>query len=589
MNWTDILKRQTLRDKIIASRKSGNFDEILANHGKSQIRRAINNLVEDGVHEKEFQPLLDKLGASKKDDDYKNPKEIKLYEDFLAGNHKPLISFLEGVTPSKSGAKISRLLKWDKENGDKIFNYIKDKPELYGYETEGITLQLPLTFDTDKLTDLKYVLDKQLTVTLPDSLSDKQGKLLSGGTPSKPIVRTSLGKVYRLPEYNDGEVASSQSLDASTISDSFAADYVRMVVTSIRGKAREPFMPNLSIHSSDNIKQVSRNMKEIMQDLFGADSGAGTSRIQPAIDYIMSNNTINLDVGFVKQQTKQSLQEKQLQTNIRDGLVENAEIVALYNKFVKTGQGNKKTGTAGYGQFKTAVYNADLGEDYEKLLTETKVRKYTMSEKLRDSLVAMMEGGASKEEQKLVKQELGYLFSRPLRTSVKRMTKGDTEYGNPEQILAALKEMRGKEGSVSIIDKQRIPTLQFLFEEVDNDPIGNYLTSRSGEGNKLKDPTLSHNQTLRFSDLLEAIVILEGYMLGDRVLDMALRRLRKNKDDEGIKTFKAQLTKSYGELHSELLVRIKNKMSQVMEEPILHNKKGAIQPFEWIASEGGRA
>ena len=93
MNWTEILKRQTLSDKIVASRKSGNFDEILANHGKSQIRRAVNNLVEDGLPEKAFQPLLDKLGASKKDDDYKNPKEIKLYEDFLAGNHKPLISF----------------------------------------------------------------------------------------------------------------------------------------------------------------------------------------------------------------------------------------------------------------------------------------------------------------------------------------------------------------------------------------------------------------------------------------------------------------------------------------------------------------
>jgi hypothetical protein len=26
-----------------------------------------------------------------------------------------------------------------------------------------------------------------------------------------------------------------------------------------------------------------------------------------------------------------------------------------------------------------------------------------------------------------------------------------------------------------------------------------------------------------------------------------------------------------------------------MEKPILHNKKGATQPYQWIASEGGRA
>lgn len=596
MNWTEILKRQTLSDKIVASRKSGNFDEILANHGKSQIRRAVNNLVEDGLPEKAFQPLLDKLGASKKDDDYKNPKEIKLYEDFLAGNHKPLITFLEKGT-AKSGAKASRLLKWDEENGEKIFNYIKDKPELYGYITDGIELQLPLTFETDKLEGLSFISGSKLTVTLPEFMSPEQAKLLQGGKPDKEIVRTVLGKVFGLDEYKEDDVISSQKLDVSTISDSFAVEYLKMVISSIRGQAREPFMPNLT--DFENVKSISRAMKTIQREFFGAEkSSASTSRIYPALDYILNNDTLNLDVGFVKTQTKQSLQEKQFMQDIRDGLVDNAEIVALYNKFVKTGVSSKyqrkkgiaPTQTKGYGQFKTAVYNAELGKEYEELVSKTQVRRYTLKTDLRDALVAIMEGSSTKPQQELVRAELGHIFGSKIRRSVKRMKVGDVEFGEPEQILAALKEMEEKaEGTVSITDPQRIPTLQFLFEDIDNDPIGNYLGQVGDTRKKLKDFKVSSKQSLQFSDLLTMLVQLEGYMLGDRNLQIALRKLRKERTSEGIDKFKQELVETYSNIHKELLTRIKEKMSEVMEKPILHNKKGATQPYQWIASEGGRA
>jgi hypothetical protein len=596
MNWTEILKRQTLSEKIVASRKSGNFDEILANHGKSQIRRAINNLVEDGLPEKAFQPLLDKLGASKKDDDYKRPKEIKMYEDFLAGNHKPLITFLEEGT-SKFSSKFSRLLKWDEENGEKIFNYIKDKPELYGYVTDGIELQLPLTFDTDKLEGLSFVSGSKLTVTLPEFMSPEQAKLLRGGKPDKEIIRTVLGKVFGLDEYKEDDVISSQKLDVSTISDSFAVDYLKMVISSIRGQAREPFMPNLT--DFENVKSISRAMKTIQREFFGAEkSSAATSRIYPALDYILNNDTLNLDVGFVKTQTKQSLQEKQFMQNIRDGLVDHAEIVALYNKFVKTGVSSKyqrKKGTAptqtkGYGQFKTAVYNAELGKEYEQLVSKTQVRRYTLKTDMRDALIAIMEGSSSKPQQELVRKELGHIFGSKIRRNVKRMKVDDVEFGEPEQILAALKEMEEKaEGTVSITDPQRIPTLQFLFEDIDNDPIGNYLGQVGDTRKKLKDFKVSSKQSLQFSDLLTMLVQLEGYMLGDRNLQLALRKLRKERTSEGIDKFKQELVETYSNIHKELLTRIKEKMSEVMEKPILHNKKGATQPYQWIASEGGRA
>jgi len=596
MNWTEILKRRTLSEKIVASRKTGNFDEILANHGKSQIRRAINNLVEDGLPEKAFQPLLDKLGASKKDADYKRPKEIKMYEDFLAGNHKPLITFLEEGT-SKSPSKVSRLLKWDEENGEKIFNYIKDKPELYGYETNGIKLQLPLTFDTSKLEGLEYVKSSKLVVTLPEFMSPEQAKLLQGGKPDKEIIRTVLGKVFGLDKYKEDDVISAQKLDVSTISDSFAVDYLKMVINSIRGQAREPFMPNLT--DFENVKSISRAMKTIQREFFGAEkSSASTSRIYPALDYILNNDTLNLDVGFVKTQTKQSLQEKQFMQDIRDGLVDNAEIVALYNKFVKTGIASKyqrekdkaPTQTKGYGQFKTAVYNAELGEEYEKLVSKTQVRRYTLKTDLRDALVDIMEGSSTEAQQKLVRAELGHIFGSRVRRAVKRMRVGDVEFGEPEQILAALKEMEEKaEGTVSITDPQRIPTLQFLFEDIDNDPIGNYLGEVGDTRKKLKDFKVSSKQSLQFSDLITMVLQLEGYLFEDRTLEFAIRKLRKNRTDEGIEKFKQSLQETYSKVHEELLKRIKEKMSEVMEKPILHNKKGAVQPYNWIASEGGRA
>ena len=620
MNWTEILKRKTLTQKIVEARKSGNFNEILTNHGERQIRRAVNDLIEDGLPQKAFQPLLDKLDATKeeRDKDNKRPKEIKMYEDFLAGNHKPLITFLKEGT-GKSPSKFSRLIKWDEENGEKLFNYIKDKPELYGYETSCIKLQLPLIFDTSKLEGLEYVKSSKLIVTLPEFMTPEQAKLLQGGKPDKEIVRTVLGRVFGLDEYKEDDVASAQKLDVSTISDSFAVDYLKMVINSIRGQAREQFMPNLT--DFENVKSVSRAMKTIQREFFGAEkSSAGTSRIYPALDYILNNDTLNLDVGFVKTQTKQSLQEKQFMQDIRDGLVDNAEIVALYNQFVKTGiaskyqrdvqSGDKEvspkklqgggtgsaetfstpTQTKGYGQFKTAVYNAELGEEYEKLVSKTQVRRYTLKTDLRDALVAIMEGSSTEAQQKLVRAELGHIFGSKIRRSVRRMKVGDVEFGDPEQILSALKEMEEKaEGTVSITDPQRIPTLQFLFEDVDSDPIGNYLGEVGDTRKKLKDFKVSSKQSLQFSDLLTMVLQLEGYLFGGRTLEVAVRKLRRNRTDEGIEKFKQSLQETYSKVHEEMLKRIKEKMSEVMAKPILHNKKGAVQPYNWIASEGGRA
>ena len=38
----------------------------------------------------------------------------------------------------------------------------------------------------------------------------------------------------------------------------------------------------------------------------------------------------------------------------------------------------------------------------------------------------------------------------------------------------------------------------------------------------------------------------------------------------------------YPKVRKGVLDAIRKKMVQVMEEPLLHNKSGAIQPYDWI-------
>jgi len=53
---------------------------------------------------------------------------------------------------------------------------------------------------------------------------------------------------------------------------------------------------------------------------------------------------------------------------------------------------------------------------------------------------------------------------------------------------------------------------------------------------------------------------------------------KKQAEDE----FKTKLSDTYSKVHKSVLDAIRRKMVQVMEEPLLHNKSGAIQPYDWI-------
>ena len=227
--WEELLlKKQTLRDKVVQASKSGNFDELLENHKPAQLRRAVNTLVDDGMKEEKFQPLLDKLGTAKRTDgkdnpEYERPQEVEMYESFMKGNHEELVTFLTEGGRGTITPRISRLIKWNSENGDVLLKYVKDKPELYGYITKDITLTLPNNFDRDILDDYQFVMERDIKVTLPEFLTIEQGKALAGGQPSQPIERTAFARIFKAPKYKDKIVATSVKLEASTIDGGFAA------------------------------------------------------------------------------------------------------------------------------------------------------------------------------------------------------------------------------------------------------------------------------------------------------------------------------------------------------------------------------
>jgi hypothetical protein len=592
MSWTTILKKEPpLKKKIWRASKTGNFDELIENHSKAQLRRRANELVEEeAVTEEKMKPLFDALGASHRDKtgkqnkEYQKPnkKEIEMFETFIKGGSNKLPEYLNTGTAGNKRVKVSRMIDWDSENGDKILKFVRDKPELYGYNTEGLTLELPATFDRDKLGDLQYQLGNSLIVTLPPHLSIKQGKTLAGGTPSEPIERNFFARVYKAPKYKTEIVKDSITTNPEEYSDQFAKEYLTMIITNLRGNIREDFMPN--IFASEIIKPKQR--KAVHQEFFGADTAGGTSRIYPALEFILSNEKLDLDVPFAKNQTKESLQEKELARKFKDKEIDDAQLIGLFNRYVKV----KGGGYIGYSKFKEALNDADLMGEYQKLLDDTQVRRYTLDTSVRDALVAVMDSEGTPEQVALLKTELRPIFrGRGFKKQIRTMTGKGGYYGDPEKIKEALLDMKEKgEGKVSITDKKHIPLLQFLFTEIDSDPMGNFLSSSKTNTSNSPYAYRDRPQVLEFSDVIVMLISLEEYLLRQNNLRVLLDVILKPIDDkeDAVRDFTEMVREKYGPIRQAFLLAIKKKMSQVVGEPILHSKS-MVQPYDWIQS-GGR-
>ena len=602
MSWTTILKKEpSLKNKIWDASKTGNFDELIENHSKpqskAQLRRRANELVDDGaVTEEKMKPLFDALGASRRDKtgkrnkEYQQPnkKEIEMFESFVSGNVDELPEYLNTGTAGNKRVKVSRMITWDSENGDKILKFVRDKPELYGYNTEGLTLELPTTFDRDKLGDLQYQLGNSLIVTLPPHLSIEQGKTLAGGTPSEPIERNFFARVYKAPKYKTEIVKDSITTNPEEYSDQFAKEYLTMIITNLRGNIRGDFMPNISASETMSLKQK----KKVQQTFFGSDTAGGTSRMYPALEFILSNEKLDLGIPFAKNQTKETLQEKELARKFKDKEIDDAQLIGLFNRYVKV----KGGGYVGYSKFKEALDDADLMGEYQKLLDDTQVRKYTLDTSVRDALVAMMDREATKKQETLLKNELKHLFrGSGFKKQIRTMTgKDKTYYGDPELIKDALLKMEEKvEGVriVSITDKKHIPLLQFLFTDIDSKPMATFLSSSKtnySSKKRLKDIRMNSTQVLDFSDIIVMLIELDKKLLRSSKLEDALDEVHNPIDDvEDAETeFTKLVVERYDPIRQALLLAIKKKMSQVVGEPILHGKN-MVQPYDWIQS-GGR-
>ena len=82
------------------------------------------------------------------------------------------------------------------------------------------------------------------------------------------------------------------------------------------------------------------------------------------------------------------------------------------------------------------------------------------------------------------------------------------------------------------------------------------------------------------------LIQLSRYLFDDSKTQIAFERIMKNKDakekQKAQNEFKSKLMEVYPKVRKGVLDAIRRKMVQVMEEPLLHNKSGAIQPYDWI-------
>ena len=232
---------------------------------------------------------------------------------------------------------------------------------------------------------------------------------------------------------------------------------------------------------------------------------------------------------------------------------------------------------------------ARISDDYNRWQLSEPGEEY-----VRDAFVAMLDGKETKEQVKLLKGEYSHLFKKSkFKRQVRNMakTKG-LSYGKPETIKSALSRMEEKiTGTVSVMDKDDIPILSFLFSEIDANPMDNFLSSSKtnySSKSRLKDIRLASTQVLEFSDLVVVLLELDKKLLRTTRLEDALDEVHNPTDDvEDAETeFSELLLERYAPIRKALLLAIKKKMSEVVSEPILHNKK-IVQPYDWIQS-GGR-
>lgn len=603
----DALTDNAETDKILRKVKNG---ELKA----GSVRRAINRLRElFGLGEDEqrmafdkiptvevpvqstvkvnAEKILDELPASRheKGSTYHTKRKVstvsvKKYEDFMKGNHQQLIDFLTQGTADAKERRQREIRQWNNENNDRLVKYLKgakaNKEHLMGYDTEGITLKLAKLPPGSKKKGVEEI-PEGFEITLGPFMSISNRKKYGGGEPSSPIKRNFFARLFNQPKYRTKTVATVvEGVDVQEVSNDIAKEYLGLVLHRLSGGARNKFLPEIA-HAEDS------------SIIYGTKASAktSTSKLLPALSYLIDNPTFQLEGSFAKEQTKESIQKKSVIDKLINDELNYApytELQTKFNEIVKPAR-KKHRDSPSEARIKISDFLKEVAKDtnltnvFNELVGKTVVRKYSMPTELRETLLASK---ANIDMDIVRRHGLDNVF--PSKRSIGRMGKSVKE---------ALTNMRvGKLEGTHEVMPDDVKVLQHLFTDVIDNPFESFI-------DEIKDKKIVSRREFRkefekmdtnvlnFTDVVGLIARLERIFFDTfevRKGITAIYRAVKHDGDytEASKKLKAEINEVYSKVRNEFVSKLKEKIGEVLSEPIIHDKSG-FQPYEWLTEEKG--
>ena len=533
--------------------------------------------------------ILDELPASRheKGSGHKqviSKNSIKKYRDFMKGNHQQLIDFLtQGTTKAKEWRHME-IRRWNDENNNEIVKYLKgakaNKDHLMGYDTEGITLKLAELPPGSKKKGVEEI-PEGFEITLGPFMSISNRKKYGGGEPSSPIKRNFFARLFNQPKYRTKTVATVvEGVDVQEVSNDIAKEYLGLVLHRLSGGARNKFLPEIA-HAEDS------------SIIYGTKASAktSTSKLLPALSYLIDNPTFQLEGSFAKEQTKESIQKKSVIDKLINDELNYApytELQTKFNEIVKPAR-KKHRDSPSEARIKISDFLKEVAKDtnltnvFNELVGKTVVRKYSMPTELRETLLASK---ANIDMDIVRRHGLDNVF--PSKRSIGRMGKSVKE---------ALTNMRvGKLEGTHEVMPDDVKVLQHLFTDVIDNPFESFI-------DEIKDKKIVSRREFRkefekmdtnvlnFTDVVGLIARLERIFFDTfevRKGITAIYRAVKHDGDytEASKKLKAEINEVYSKVRNEFVSKLKEKIGEVLSEPIIHDKSG-FQPYEWLTEEKG--
>lgn len=545
--------------------------------------------------------ILDELPASRheKGSTYHTKRKVstvsvKKYEDFMKGNHQQLIDFLTQGTASAKKFRHVEIRRWNDENNDRLVKYLKgaaaNKEHLMGYDTEGITLKLAELPPGAKKKGVEEIPEGYL-ITLGPFMSIFNGKKYRNGEPSSPIKRNFFAKLFKQPKYRTQSVSAAVSgVETQEVSDDIAKEYLGLVLYKLSGATRNEFLPEIA-----NLEDMSK--------IYGTKESTKTStgKLLPALEYILENTSFQLEGSFAKEQTKSSLQRKTAIDQLLRGehRSEHRELQELFDKTVKPAvkaKGGRVEAKRELNKFiKIVSEDTELSDAFEEITGKTVIRRFAMPNELRETLLSPTR---SKVNMDIIREHsLDHIY--PSKISVKNM---DSDMKEAIQRMEPSRVWPDSHHEALPSDVER---LKPLFTEVVENPYESFIEEvrtmtenealqshgRFSQAKFRKEMEKMDTNVLNFPDVVFLLGRMERILLNESEINKTLRQttrkiFRNDEADESVKALREELKQKYPRIREEFVSKLKEKIGEVLSEPITHDKSG-FQPYEWLTKEKG--